>query len=410
MNRREFVTRSSAALAALGLARCSSPNRRIGLGVIGVGGFGGSAYHLGYYVASPRVDVIAVADPEAAHVDAAIAYAHGRPAGYRDYRELLARDDIHAVVIVTPDHWHAKLAIEAAAAGKHVYCEKPLTLTVAEGRAIVDAALRAGIVFQTGSEQRSGEEFHLACEIVRNGRIGTLVRIEASSYGTPIMPAEPANPQPATLDWDLWLGPAPAVPYHQLRAAGTFRYFRDYSGGTITDLGAHELDIAQWGAGTERTGPTQVRGTGVFPADSFYETATEFDIEYTYASGLVLRFFSSAGPWPVRFVGTDGEVSVDNGSITASRPEILDYELGSGDVVLPRSRDHIGNWLDAIEHGTPTIADAEIGHRSATLCHLGNIAIDTGRTLTWDPATEQFVGDADANARLSRPYRAGWEL
>jgi predicted dehydrogenase len=409
-HRRDFLVQSSAALAALGIG-CGDnhrPNSRITVGVIGVGGFGASGYHLGYLLGSSRVEVVAVADPDATRVEAAVAATGNRATGYRDYRELLARSDLDAIVNVTPDHWHAKISIDAANAGKHVYCEKPLTLTIAEGRAMVSAARANLIAFQTGSQQRSVEEFQLACELVRNGRLGQLQSIEASIYGTPIMPAEPANPQPETLDWDLWLGPAPVVPYHQLRAAGTFRYFRDYGGGTITDLGAHELDIAQWGAGRDASGPTTISATATFAPDNFFESAIAFDARYTYADGVALRLYSSDENWHVRFTGSEGEVRVARGLLEASRPELLDYELGSGDVVLETSRDHFVNWFKAIEYGVTPICDVEIGHRSATLCHLANIAIETGRTLTWDPVLEQITGDADANALLSRPYREGW--
>ncbi|HEU0036470.1 MAG TPA: Gfo/Idh/MocA family oxidoreductase [Kofleriaceae bacterium] len=405
MHRREFLVRSAASLAALGLRGCSSPNARIGLGVIGCGGFGTGAYHLGTYRDSPRVEVIAGADPDATHLEFGIHESRRRAVGYRDYRELLARDDIDAVAIVTPDHWHAKIAIDAAAAGKHVYCEKPLTLTVTQGRAIANAAATAGIAFQTGSHQRSTEEFQRACELVRNGALGALQRVEVSIYPGPFADPEPALPQPDTLDWDLWLGPAPVVPYHQQRAANTFRYFRDYSGGTITDLGAHELDIVQWGTGTDASGPIAVRATGTFAAGNLYESVTDFDVEYTYASGVVARMRSSLDIWSVHFFGSDGDVRVGRGWMEASRPELLTYELGSGAVALETSRDHIGNWLDAIERGTPTICPAEVGHRAATLCHLANLAIETGRTLAWDPAAEQFVNDPEANALLSRPAR-----
>jgi len=350
--------------------------------------------------------VIAVADVEVDNVERARARS-SRIVGYRDYRELLARSDIDGVVVATPDHWHVPVSIAAADAGKHVYCEKPLTLTVAEGRALVDAVRANDIAFQTGSQQRSTEEFQLACELARCGRLGELVRVETEFAEGPTMAPVPAAPQPATLDWDTWLGPAPEVPYHQLRAGATFRYFRDYSGGAITDLGAHELDIVGWGTGNDRSGPVSVAGTATFDP-GFYETAVTFAVDYTYASGLAVHMTSTTGMWFVRFVGTDGEVTVYRGGIEASRPELLDYELGSGDVVLETSRDHYGNWLAAIETGTRPICDVEVGHRAATMCHLANIAIATGRTLMWDPLAEQFVDDAEADALLSRTPRAGW--
>lgn len=411
MYRREFLKGTTAVLASAcgGRDRPVPPTARLGIGMIGVGGFGTG--HLAYLLENPRFEVRAVADPEMTRVEAAVARTRGRALGYRDYRELLARDDVDAVVIATPDHWHAKVSIDAANAGKHVYCEKPVTVSVAEGRAMVDAVRANDIAFQTGSHQRSIEHFQLACEIVRNGRIGQLQRMEVMIPAGPVTPPEPANPQPETLDWDLWLGPAPSATYHQLRAAGTFRYFRDYGGGTITDLGAHELDIAQWGAGRDATSPATIVGTGTFEPGNFFESATVFDVRYTYNDGLELRLRDTTGIWSIQFFGTDGDILVAPGGILqASRPELLDYELGSGAVVLENSRDHHANWADAILEGTLPICDVEIGHRSATLCHLANIAIETGRTLTFDPIAERFMGDPAADMLLSRPYREGWEL
>jgi len=408
MRRRDFLIRSGLGAAALALPLPGCAHRYgIRTGIIGVGNFGASDYHLGRWV--DITQVIAVADVDTAKLDAATARSSRRSiAKYQDYRELIARDDIDAVVVVTPDHWHVRPAIEAAESGKHVYCEKPLTLTIAEGKELREAVNRTGIVFQTGSEQRSYEEFHLACECVRNGRIGQLQRIEASIYGSPATPFVPADPQPATLDWDMWLGQAPDVPYHQLRASPNFRHFRDYSGGTITDLGAHELDIAQWGGGYDGTGPVSVSGTGTVPADDFFDTPTTFEVNYTYADGVTLRFYSSDEEWHVQFFGSDGDIYVHRDLIRASRPEILDYKLGSGEVPLHYSRDHFTDWLDAIQNGIQPGCPVEVGHRSATLCHMASIAIQTGRTLTWDPVTEEFVGDAAANALMTRPKRPPW--
>ncbi len=406
--RRQFLKQSAAALAGFAVG-CGDnklpPSSRFGIGIIGVGGFGTNA-HLASLLERGDVEVLAVADVEARNVEGARSRS-SRIDGYRDYRELLARSDIDAVVVATPDHWHVPVSIAAANAGKHVYCEKPLTLTVAEGRTLVDAVRANGIAFQTGSQQRSTEEFQLACEIARNGVLGDLVRVETRFARGPTMAVVSADPQPDTLDWDTWLGPAPAVAYHQLRAGATFRYFRDYSGGTITDLGAHELDIVQWGSGHDGSGPVSVSGTATFDP-GMYETPVTFAVDFAYEGGLTVHMTDTDGEWFVQFFGTDGDVSVHRGGIEASRPELLDYQLGSGAVVLETSRDHYGNWLDAIDSGTLPICDVEIGHRGATMCHLANIAIETGRALTWDPVAEQFVGDTEADALLSRSPRDGW--
>ncbi len=380
----------------------------LGIGVIGVGTQGTGA-HLFGLLQRPDLRVVAVADVDALRVDAALAMGPGM-IGYRDYRELLARDDIDAVVIATPDHWHAKASIDAANAGKHVYCEKPLSLTIAEGRRMVDAARANDIAFQTGSQQRSSELFQRACEIVRNGRIGQLVSMEVTVWPPPVEPALPAVPQPDTLDWEMWLGQCAVVPYHQLRAGPTFRYFRDYAGGSLTDYGGHELDIAQWGAGTDLSGPTRVRGTATYQTGNFFEAPVAFDVTYTYGNGVTLHLTTSDELWSVQFIGADGWIKINWDGITASRPELLEWKLGSGAVVLATKTGHFDDWFEAMASGARPIADVEIGHRTATMCHLGNIAIELGRELTWDPVAEAFVGDAEANARVSRPQRAPWAL
>jgi predicted dehydrogenase len=311
-------------------------------------------------------------------------------------------------VIATPDHWHAKATIDAAKAGIHVYCEKPLSLTIAEGRRMVEAVRASGIVLQTGSQQRSSTQFPLACEIVRNGRVGQLLSIEVGVWPGPFELPVPTLPQPATLDWDMWLGQAPVAPYHTWRAARTFRYFHDYAGGALADYGAHELDIAQWGAGYDRSGPTKVRGTATFPAGNFFEAPISFDVNYTYANGVTVHLTTTDDLWFAQFTGTDGVVKVSGAGVEASRPEILEYELGSGETKLAGQGGHYDNWFDAIVNGTRPIADVEIGHRSATMCHLGNIAIALGRELTWDPDAERFVGDDEANTLVSRPQRPPW--
>ena len=410
--RREFLIQSAAAIAGLAVGCGDNPPPSDGLGlrlgVIGVGRQGTG--HLEELLKRSDVHVVGVADVDAAHLAAASERSRDLVT-YRDYRELLTRIDLDGVVIATPDHWHARTAIDAANAGKHVYCEKPLTLTLAEGRKMVNAARANGIAFQTGSQLRSLRQFQLACEIVRNGRIGQLLSIETAVSPGPFQGGVPAPvPQPATLDWDLWLGQCPARPYHQLRADWTFRYFHDYAGGAITDLGAHELDIAQWGAGYERSGPTTIRGTATFAPGNYFETPTTFDVHFTYDNGVTLHLTTTEGDWSVEFTGTDGWIRLNGATLEASRPELLDYVLGSGAVVLATTTGHYENWFGAIANGTVPVADVEIGHRTASMCHLANLAIELGRELTWDPIVEAFVGDAEADARRSRPQRAPWTV
>ncbi len=385
------------------------PNDRIGLGIIGVGSLGGGWHHLGRCLKMADLDVVAVADVDAVHLDKAVTTAEGKIKGYRDYRQLLDHQDIHAVIIATPDHWHALPAVEACDAGMDVYCEKPLSLTVADGRAMVEAAHRNDTVFQTGTQQRSSERFHKACELVRNGAIGDLRTVKVVLGQGPIAAKEPAKKAPLTLDWNSWLGPAREVPYHQNRCHYKFRWFWDYSGGKLTDWGAHHLDIAQWGIGSELSGPVSVEASGSFPEENFYQTPVDFDVRYDYANGVKLHA-TGAGKNGVTFVGTEGEIFVNREEISASRDEILDYEVGSGAIRLYKSRDHHQNWIDCIRTRAKPVSDVEVGHRSATVAHIGNISMRAGRKLRWNPTVERFTKDAEANSMLERPYRGPWSL
>ena len=412
-SRRDFLTRSAVGLAGLGLAACGdnlrgSPASGLRIGIIGLGSQGAGT-HLAQLLARTDVRIVGVADVDTAKVDAAVAMGADL-AGYQDYRELLSRSDLDAVVVATPDHWHAKASIDAANSGRHVYCEKPVSLTIAEGRRMVEAVRANGIAFQTGSQQRSNAQFPLACEIVRNGRIGQLTSIEVGVWPGPFELPVPTSPAPITLDWEMWLGQAPEVPYHPWRAARTFRYFRDYAGGALADFGAHELDIAQWGAGYDHLGPAKVRGTAVFPAGNGFEMPTTWDVTYTYANGVTVHLTTTDDLWFATFMGSDGWVKVTGAGIEASRPDILEFNLGAGAIKLAGDGGHYDNWFSAIANGTLPIADVEIGHRTASMCHLANIAITLGRELTWDPEAEQFVGDAEANTFVSRVQRVPWML
>ncbi|MCC6671124.1 MAG: Gfo/Idh/MocA family oxidoreductase [Planctomycetes bacterium] len=415
LSRRAFLHSAAAAVTAPWVrtspwsGRRLAANERIGIGVIGVGDLGGGGHHLGRLLRLPEVEVVAVCDVDAQRVQAAVDKCEGRASGHKEYRELLDRKDVDAVVIVTPDHWHALQAIDACAAGKDVYCEKPLTLTVAEGRAITAAAQRFGRVFQTGTQQRSDQRFRWACELVRNGRIGRVQTVTAVLGSAPFSAPEPDAEVPPHLDWDLWLGPAPRVPYNPRRCHYQFRWFYDYSGGKLTDWGAHHIDIVQWGLGAELSGPLSVHGTGTWPADNFFETATEFDVHYEYPGGVRVHV-TSRGENGVTFRGSEGEVFVSRGAIRANPKEILDTRSGTMPVKLPVSTDHHADWLRCIRTRAQPICHAEIGHRSATACHLGNIALLLGRKLYWDAQRERFQGDPDADRLLTKPMRAPWSL
>jgi predicted dehydrogenase len=326
---------------------------------------------------------------------------------YRDFRELLARPDIDAVCIATPDHWHAIASIEAAKAGKDIYCEKPMTRYIKEGRAVVEAVRRYGRVFQTGSQQRSEYDnyFSRAAELVRARAIGDLQSIDIGIGGFPIdsysLPPEPAPP---TLDWDRWLGPAPWRPYNSelcpLNYPGfpNWRGYRDYAGGGFSDFGAHHLDIAQWALDMDHSGPVEV----IPPDGKDLKRMT-----FLYANGLPMYH---GGVADCVFHGTTGKILVSRGFLKADPPSILQTPLGPGDVRLNRHRNHREDFIHCVKTRERPIADVEIGHRTSTICQLGNICHLLNRRLKWDPAKEEFVNDAEANRLLSRSMRGEWRV
>jgi len=407
--------------SALGAESRRSANDRINLGCIGIRNQGGG--HLKALSGNRDVQVIAVCDVDAKIRQAGKsvveqAYANQMASGtyrgcaaYNDFRELMARDDIDAVMIATPDHWHAVIAVAAMKSGKDVYCEKPLTLTLAEGRVISDAATRYGRVFQTGSQQRSSIWFRHACELVRNGRIGKLQSIKVglppnNAQNTGIHPPMPVPPE---LDYEMWLGPAPWAPYTEGRVHYFFRFLFDYSGGQVTNFGAHDLDIAQWALDIDNSGPVEIDGRrGQFPTDGLYDAATLVDFDCTYANGVKLNCKTSGSG--VRLEGTEGWVYVNRGRLEANPASLVNSIIGPNEIKLYNSRDHWGNFLDCVRARRATICTAEIGHRSATVCHLGNIAMRLKRVVRWDPARERFVNDAEADRMIARPMRSPWRL
>ncbi len=428
ISRRGFISGTAAALAASGLPawfateaaaqsgakrKRFAANDQINIAVIGPGGSKGG-YKQGLNdtraaAGHPGVRVIGACDVDATHLDEALKVFGADCRGYKDYRDLLARKDLDAVVIGTPDHWHTNIAIAAMKAGKDVYCEKPLTLTIDEGKKLVKVWKDTGAIFQTGSQQRSDPRFRLACELVRNGRIGKIKYAEAhlptGPTGGPFQP----RPVPSDLDWDMWLGQAPETEYVKERTHGDFRWWLEYSGGMMTDWGAHHNDIAQWGLGRDRSGPVSTVASGKGPTicHNCYSTFPEFDVLHTYDDGITLRT-TNKGENGVHFEGEDGWIFVSRGVLKASDQKLLDEPLPDGAVRLYVSDDHAGNWLDCIrKRDRQPICDAEIGHRSVTVCHLGNISLRLGgRKLSWDPKKERFNNDDEANAMLARHMRA----
>jgi predicted dehydrogenase len=364
------------------------------------------------------VRILAVCVVNGARRDAMVAavnrrYGDAGCRGYNDFRELLARPDIDAVLIGTPDNWHALQTIAAAQAGKHIYCEKPLARTVTEGRAMVEAVRRHGVVFQHGTQQRSNRLFRSACELVRNGRIGELRTVRVAVVGNRTGGVERLKPPPDGFDYDLWLGPAPWTPYSDERVLSHYWFhIQDYSaGGFISGWGIHHLDIAQWGMGTDRTGPVEIEGTGDFPTDGPRDTPGAWRVEYRFATGPRVVFTTpDAARRGVTFEGSEGNIYVDRGRFTTDPPSLAAEAVRPGEVQLYRSVSHQRNWLDCIRDGRETIAPPEIAHRSQTICCLSDIAVRTGRRIQWDPEAERIVGDEAANRMLSRAMRAPWRL
>lgn len=342
-------------------------------------------------------------------------YSDNSCLSFSDFRELLNGSDSDAIYIGTPDHWHALIAIAAAKAGKDIFCQKPLSLTVEEGRAISDVARTAGVIWQTGSQQRSDGNFRKVCEAVRNNRLGKIhtVRVGLPSgrpdYGKTAHLTDP-EPIPEGLDYDMWLGPAPEAPFAPARVGVNFRWVSDYSGGQVTDWGAHHLDIAQWGLGMDGSGPVAVKSpVGRFDDHPIYDTASEFYFELEYANGVRLVCSSSERPG-VRFEGEDGWAWANRGTHEASARGIVTKPAGRRETRLYHSTNHVTNFIDSCFSRKPTVAPVEAAHRSATLAHLGNIAMLLGRELRWDPKAERVIGDNGANDMLGRPYRGDWTL
>lgn len=405
-----------------------APSNRITVAMLGMGRQA-MRPNLDQLMRSPDAQVVAVCDVDAWRLDKAREKVDGfysEKAGgsyrgcraYRDFREVLDRDDIDAVVISSPDHWHAPMGVMAARAGKHVCIEKPLTTCVAHGRALCDAVKEAGVVSRTDSEFRTNPIFWRMAELVRNGRIGKVERIVS---GVPreltgdSLPPQKSAPVPAGLDYDLWLGPAFPAPYTEQRVHPEQAWSRpgwmridDYCNGMISNWGSHLNDIAQWANGTDRSGPVSVKGTGEF-AKGLWNTIIRFDLEYEYADGVQLRYVIDR-PY-VRVEGTEGWLQADYGKqLTASSQKILDAPIEPGEVSFAGTLSDKEDFLQAIKQNRETLEPVEVGHRTVSLCQIGLIAIKLGRALRWDPAAERFLDDNAANAMLTRPVRDPWGI
>ncbi|MHC4755962.1 MAG: Gfo/Idh/MocA family protein [Planctomycetota bacterium] len=387
--------------AALGKAGAVSPSNRIVMGCIGVGGMGSG--DMRGFLNKPEVQVVAVCDVDRNHRNRARdnvnkKYGNADCIGYNDFREIIARDDIDAVMIATPDQWHAIPAIMAARAGKDIHAQKPLAYTIAEGRAIVDAVQQYGIVWQTGSQQRSDRRFRFACELVRNGRIGKVHTVKVglpnrNSIGN--RDTDPA-PVPEGFDYDMWLGPAPWEPYCPGRCHWNFRWISDYSGGQITDWAGHHIDIAHWGMDTELSAPVEIEGSGIWPEDSLFDTVEDYIFTCKYAEGFTM-LVSGKFPRGVLFEGDKGWIFVRRGKIDAEPKSLLDSVIGPNEIHLYESNDHRQNFLDCVKARSKTVAPVDVAHHSIMVGHLGVAAIKLGRKLKWDPKNERFINDDAAN-------------
>ncbi len=415
VSRRRFLGRSAAALAAplilpsrvLGLAGQTPPSQTVVAALIGCGGRGGSL--LGMH-SIPGCSIVAVCDVDRQRMENAQKRVSAGLA-FQDFRRILDRNDIDAVVIAAPDHWHAPITVMACQAGKDVYCEKPLCRSVVEGRRMVQAARRHGRIVQMGTQYRSIARTRQACEWIRNGRLGQVHTVKLTHAPNPTHPIEPAQPVPANLDYDLWLGPAPWAPYHPKRCHFSFRFFMDYGGGFIADNGVHMFSVVSWAMGTDQTGPVSVQATGTPAGNSLYTVPVELRAEFEFAdppwrmiweqapgAGLNLEFIGSratlSGFWDFRVTAGEADLSPTRGS----------------ELHLAKSLDHSINWLECIATRARPVMDVETGHRVTTWSHLGNIAWRLGRKLRWDPKAESFIGDEEANRLLHRSYRAPWRL
>ncbi|MEX2185882.1 MAG: Gfo/Idh/MocA family oxidoreductase [Pirellulales bacterium] len=447
LSRRGFIKGSAALVAAsavptivsaraLGRENAVAASERVTVAVIGTGNQGFN--DIRSFLGDSRVQIVAVCDvnrESTGYWNGAVGgrepakrlveghYAKAKASGdykgcdaYVDFRDVLGRKDIDAVEVCTPDHWHAIPVVEACKAGKDIYCQKPLSLTIADGRAMCQAVKKYDRIFQTGSQQRSDRNFRRACELVLNGRIGKLHTVRVGlpagrpDYGKTGDRKKP-EPVPDGFEYDRWLGPAPDAPYAPARCHVNFRWIYDYSGGQVTDWGGHHPDCAQWGMGTEKTGPTEIRAAkGVFPPDELWNTATEYYFEAVYESGVKM-IVSNQEKMGVRFEGDEGWVSADRGRHDASDKRILESKIGEKEIHLYESNDHFRNFIDGVLTRKECVAPCEVAHRSITICHLGNIAMRLGRErIKWDAAKEQIIDDAEAAKWLSREYRAPWKL
>jgi predicted dehydrogenase len=455
ISRRRFIqtTAKAAALSSLALSFPTivpasvfgkkAPSNRINVGAIGTGRISRGHDMPGVW-RSDFAQVVAVCDLDTKRaaegktlVNEYYTKKNGKPfdgvRAYHDYRELLGNKDIDAVLISTPDHSHAMIAVAAARAKKHIYLQKPASLTISEGRILSDVVQKSGVKFQIGSQQRSSEQFRYAAELVRNGRIGTLKTVYVGLPGDPSGEEEPEMPVPANLNYDLWLGSTPLVYYTEKRVHPQVGYDRpgwlrceQFGSGMITGWGSHHIDSAHWGMGMERSGPVEVWGHADFPTKGLWDVHGIFKTEALYANGVKM-VVSNELPNGIKYEGTEGWIFVTRGNyqatssdpvvnndgtkpLDASDPKIITSVIGPGEFHFMVSKDHHANWLESIRDNKQPIAPVEEAHRSCSACLVHHIAMKLNRKVYWDPAKEKFKNDDEANKMLARSQRAAYAL
>ena len=415
MNRRRFVSGAAAGLAVSPLvlpraaraAQDAPPSDRVVAALIGCGGQGMGLLNIHK---DPRCTYAAVCDVDLERMAKAKARI-GVADEYQDFRHILDRPDIDAVVIATPDHWHAPITVMACQAGKDVYCEKPLCRTIEEGRKMIDAARRYDRVVQMGTQYRSIARTREACQWVRNGRIGTVRTVRATHHANRTHPSEPGRQAPPHLDWDLWLGPAPWAAYHPARCHFSFRYFMDYGGGALADNGVHMFSVVSWAMGADATGPVSIEATGREVPNNLFDVPVEMRVQWEFADPAFTLIWDQ---------GPDKKLNLEFVGQQATLSGFWEYQVTQGEadlsptrgdeLQLEQSASHPGNWLDCIASRRRPVMDVEIGHRATTWSHLGNLAYLLRRKLRWDPAAERFLDDEEANRLLHVAYRPPWHL
>ena len=393
-----------------------APSNTVTMGLVGAGGQGNS--NLGNFLGMNDVRVLAICDVDKNHTKNTIGrvnqkYSNQDCAGYGDFRELLERQDIDTIILATPDHWHAVVGILAARAGKDIFGEKPFSHDLKEGRALVNAVNQYGRVWQTGSWQRSQQNFHHAAELAINGRVGKIHTVEVGlPTGNP-GGASPFIDPPEEMDYNMWVGPSPYAPYSKDRTHWNWRWQLDYGGGQMMDWIGHHGDIAQWGLGTQLTGPVEVEPVSAeWPKEGIWDAPTRYKFVCTYKSGVKMTVSNSGGGIRsgAKWIGDKGWIWVDRSGIDADPKSLLKEIIRPDEIQLIESRNHWRNFIDCVKSRRVTITPAEVAHRSASIGHLGMIALTTGRTIKWNPDTEQILGDENASRLLGRAKREPWNI